>query len=368
MNGVLVDTATMLDLLLYCQPRKGRARSISSSAGAAVEALVLYNVPVVDGPSFAGLVDNPRTTRYLEYYCDDPATVANQVRDLSNLCGLLDLSWHESVAAYSRGLELFSATLAEIEDPDDLRAYDLYDYLPYHLGEDSTAIECHVMGRSVANLEDLLGEFPADIADVMGQFCGVLRERGHPTRAAWILPILRMLYYESVQASKHLHYAPHATKATLRFGRPEESIRSRRLLDYCRPGFRADYLRRESARFANREVSIPVPNVAVQVLDRPVSWDGLLRRIATVRASAESSRYRSAVADFLDFQARGGDPDEEFERLAEVEAAVRGWQDQLPLAPVERRVAIASPLFFPADGPRPTVGPLTLVHPLLPGC
>lgn len=367
MQNILIDTSTLVDLVLFCQTSKARLRSVASSAGAAVEALIFYETPRVDGPSFEELVEDRQTSRYLEFYCDDPSSVAGQIRDLLGICRPQRLSRDQVVATYARGIDMLDTALAMIEDPNDIRAYELYDYLPYHLAEDVTAIECRITGRSVADVEDLLADYPNDLAAVVRRFCSILRNRAHPTRASWVLPILRILYYEVLQFEHALHYSPHTTKATICFGHPEETIRSKRLLDYCLPRIRDKYSQRMREAFGPREIIIPVPPIAEVILRGPVRWSELLRRIAFFRASEEATRYRLAITALIEELEQLGPESNLSTLLSEVDASVHFWRDRFRVESVARQITLSVPLLygsvFPTSG-----SSMVLTHSLFPGC
>lgn len=367
MLPVLIDTSVFLDLVFFHQARHRRNRAVASSAAAALEALLLYESPRVEAESYGGLLRGGSYSRFLRFYCDGEVDSAlAQLRDLRGVCGSPDLS----AAVSGQARAAIEGCLAVVEDPDDLRAYELYDYLPYHLGEDPTAVECALETTSVADIELIDVAHQATRAEMLG-FAEILRARRHPTRAAWALPLFRLFHYQAVQAVAGTHFVPHATKATIAFGRECETVGQRRLLDYCTAEFRAAYLGRAEAALGGLLMALPVPPFAEALLRRSSGWIELLARIREVAERAVWRDYALELRAFIEqlerlehFQDARPELESSYDRLRR--GADRVARELSLRGPV-RRLRIALPLVAPCAAGEDGVAPprrLMLIHDL----
>ncbi len=345
MKNILLDTSVLLDLVLYSQQRHRRNRAVASSAGAAVESILMYDNLLLESASVDGILETGPGSRFLEFYCDDRCENAmDQFRSLVSLCGLLPVTARESAAAYSKAADSVGRYLTPIDAPDDLRAYELYDYLPYHLGEDPTALECRVADPCVADLE----EIEVDGSDAMRIAAAHLKRLQHPTRAAWSLPLIRLFYYAALQERYDVHFIPHASKSTLAFGREAETVQYRRLLEYCRPEYRESYMTAAREKLAGLMVCVPVPDAASTVLGHSDTWSALTARLLSVRQSNEATLFRQRWSEFTDLLEQSASLRDcqvkILEAFRNVESASRHWAEVLGTRTERRQIRVAHSL------------------------
>lgn len=353
MTDVLIDTSTIWDLVLYFQQRHRRNRSIASSAAAAIESLLIYDRPLIESSSLTSPNGINDDSRFLRFYCDTDSEAAfKRFRWLADFCGHLETSDEDALQIRDLALRMLTEMLAVIEDPNDLRAYELYDYLPYHLGEDPTAIECQVSDPSVSDLENVT------VAGACGngylpRVAECLKERLHPTRAAWALPLLRLFHYQAMQATYGVHFVPHATKSTIAFGREAETVVYRRLLDYCVDSVRRNYLGRAQRQLGGLMILVPVPRFAEILLQRVTSWERLASQIATLRSDAAAVAYRNALGQFLKEIELADSLEQNRVQIesafAILERRCREWSANLRLGLQHRSIRVALS-FPPTDG------------------
>ena len=299
MQPVLLDTSVLLDLVLFFQARHRRNRCIASSSACAVEALLFYEHIVVESPSIEGILASTASSRFLKFYCDSESGKAKeQLRQLASLCHVMNLNANDTSKAYDSALHSIDSLLDVIESPDELRAYEMYDYLPYHLGEDPTAVECQVLDPSAVDI-DAIQTVDESCRAALLRLTGILKRNNHPTRAAWALPLLRLFYYESLQMFHHCHFIPHATKSTLAFGRESETVAYRRLLGYCKETFRSAYWQVATQRLSGRMILVPVPSIAAEVLRTSANWETLVVDLNSLRSNSSSVKYRLLLQQFL---------------------------------------------------------------------
>ena len=356
MLRVLVDTAVPINLAFFLET-EGRTRSIDSSAGAAVEALVLYDEALVDGASYSVLGgDSADPSRFTEFYHRDFQTIRNRLRDLTRFWSVIPVDPDQSTALYAEAVDQLDRALAPIPDITELRAFELFDRLPYHLGEDPTAIECDVRGSTASDLEAVIAEFPPAIAAHITRFAALLRARSYPTRAAWVLPLLRFVYYQLAQRRLRASYVPHVTKAILAFGLPDEPVESRRLPEYCDPLVRSEFVRRTGAAFGGLAVEVPLPPLRSAVLKGVRGWPDLLDRVARLRSSREAANFRRAFENLLrhcSASAVGARSSESAVRdaVAAVGAEAQTWARTFNSPAGGTRILVTLPLFGEeADG------------------
>lgn len=369
MRNVLIDTSVLLDLVLLYQQRHRRNRSVASSAAAAVEALILYEKPLVEGASFNGILEAGTDSRFLRFYCDDQAeTALEQFAGLRTFCEVLNLSSMEIVALHQRAASALEDSLAMIDDPDDLRAYELYDYLPYHLGEDPTAIECRLTNACVADLELVDLGAQSGWKEWLDRTAACLKERRHPTRAAWALPLIRLYYYDALQEMKSVHFIPHATKSTIAFGREAQTVAYRRLLDYCTDEFRSTYVTYARENLGGLMLVLPIPAFADTLLGRIRRWTDLVSAISQFRESTGAVGYRNelrALMERLEEAPALEDVRPELEGIYQrLESSCREWGSQLGIGDQRRRVRVALPFIVAPEAPVGVANVFMLVHDL----
>lgn len=293
MLDVLVDISALLDLVFLFQTRHRRNRQVASSAAAAFEALLIYDNPGLDSVSYNILSNANASSRFLKYYCDENVVAAiEQFFELRAFCRQIDHPLDAS-QFYERAVILLEECLTTISDTTDLRAYELYDYLPYHLGEDPTAIECQLTDAAVSDLDSLA--MRGGNSSIVSRLSRCLADRGHPKRAAWVLPLWRLFYYQALQQDMALHILPHVAKTTLAFGCEAETVAHRRLLDYCTESFRTRYRKRARELFGGDIVTLSIPAFADQLLRKFRTWNELTVTIRQLRNSQAMTDYRRAL-------------------------------------------------------------------------
>jgi len=301
MQRTLVDTSTLWDLVFYFQERHRRNRSVASSAAAALESLIVYSRPAVESSAIHNISGAANEeNRFLKFYCDNSTSTAiHQFQSLLPFCETLEIPEQAEMQAYSSAITSLGDVLAEIADPDDIRAYEMYDYLPYHLGEDPTAVECWMADPSVTDLE-LLRTAGTGHTDVFARAAECLKSRQHPTRAAWALPLIRLFYYTCIQNTSGANFVPHATKSTIAFGREAETVTYRRLLEYCNEDHRNRYLKAATDHLGGLMLRVPIPRFADVMLQRLSTWDELTAQITVLRDDSLAASYRKSLGDLLD--------------------------------------------------------------------
>ena len=338
MLAVLVDSSVLLDLVLCYQKKHRRNRSVASSAAAAIECLLFYDEPVVESPSSFGLLQQAEATRYLDFYCDEPNSAVEQLQDLLQICKPIEVSQDMQTKCYEQSLACLNRNLERVPDPDDLRAYEMYDFLPYHLGEDPTSIECQINATSASDLHELVNDVPNHFRIIIERLGNILKDRLHPVRAAWALPLLRLLYYQMLQQAKENHFVPHVTKSTIGFGRESQTIRSKRLLDYCTQSTRECFVERVQTTFDNQPLNLTLPNIAETVLARCTEWRQLIDMINRLRDSQQLQHMRSTLAVSFGGRQIEAQPDELANLATDIHRSL-----EIKLEP--RQITVSLPFF-----------------------
>ena len=366
MSVVLIDSSVLLDLVLCYQQKQRRNRSVASSVAAAVECLLFYDGPIVESPSSSELVRKAEAIRYLEFYCDNANLAVEQLNDLLRICKPLEVSEGTQLKCYEQSLEQLDNYLERIPDPDDLRAYEIYDFLPYHLGEDPTSIECQINVTSASELGELASGVPDYLRATIKRLEFILREKLHPVRAAWALPLLRLVYYQTLQQIIGALFVPHATKSTIGFGRETQTIRSKRLIDYCIDAARQDFIGRVESTCGKEVIRLSVPNIAEAILARSTEWTQLLDMILRLRESPPLQHFRSILASVLNSSGGHSNTDE-------LVGLVKDIHQALEIQSQPRHVTVSLPFFDlqnPDDVQRTSSesqdasAPLVLIHQL----
>ena len=366
MSAVLIDSSVLLDLVLCYQKKHRRNRSVASSAAAAIECLLFYDEPVVESPSSFGLLQQTEATRYLDFYCDEPNSAVEQLRELLQICKPIEVSRGLETKCYEQSLACLDRYLERIPDPEDLRAYEMYDFLPYHLGEDPTSIECQINATSASDLHELVNDAPNHLQPIFERLESILQDRLHPIRAAWALPLLRLLYYEMLQQAEGTHFVPHATKSTIGFGRESQTIRSKRLIDYCTQVARECFVERVQKTFGSQQVNLTLPNMAIAVLARCTEWKQLIDMLSRLRNSQQLHHFRSTLITALN-------ESESSTRMNELVGLSTEIQRSLEIRLEPREITISLPFFTLEDLPearsinnKPAYDnvPLVLIHQL----
>jgi hypothetical protein len=235
-------------------------------------------------------------------------------------------------------LDCLDKHLDSIPDPDDLRAYEMYDFLPYHLGEDPTSIECQINSTTASYLRELNEDASEYLRPILSRLNKILQDRLHPTRAAWALPLLRLLYYETLQQIEGTHFVPHATKSTIGFGRESQTIRSKRLIDYCDQSSRQRFSGRVQILSKGQSEGLLFPSIAATLLSRCIQWRQLTDTIYRLRESQQLQQMRSLFASTLDAP-------EAMSCGAESRSLAAAIHRSLDITVEPRRVVISLPFF-----------------------
>lgn len=350
MLGVLIDSSVLLDLVFVFQARHRRNRQVHSSAAAAIEAMVLHDELFYDATSLAGLHDTARASRYLEFYCDRPESGAAFFREVAGLCSPLVLTTEKVGQIYEVCTDILDAYLSPIEDVADLRAYELYDFLPYHLGEDPTALECGIGATACSDLDDVCSELPDPISVALQRFADLLRDRKHPVRAAWALPLLRFVFYQIVQQLYDLSLVPHATKSTLAIGRDHETQRSRRLPEYCTHELTDRIVDRMMRRFGAVDVVFPIPAFGAAAMRRASTPSRIVREIHHFREVPAAVAFRAQLNRTFQPRAEGERECAWAEHVSRLEALAKSWADELRISFPMRHVRAMVPFFAVGPG------------------
>lgn len=366
MPAVLIDSSVLLDLVLCYQRKHRRNRSVASSAAAAIECLLFYKELVVESPSSFELLQQAKATRYLNYYCDDTNSAVKQLHDLLKLCKPMEISKDLQAKCYERSVDCLDMHLERITEPDDLRAYEMYDFLPYHLGEDPTSIECQINATSASDLCDLIEDASEHLRPILERLSRILQDRLHPIRGAWALPLLRLLYYEILQQIEGAHFVPHATKSTIGFGRESQTIRSKRLIDYCTQASRESFIAKVRTTFDRQPIELILPNIAGAMLASCAEWGQLTDMINRLRDSQQLAQLRSSLAAALN-------ESETITRLDEISSLTTDIHSSLGIKIEPRRIIVSLPFFALDDiayaslnnnGIATTSVPMVLIHQL----
>ncbi len=359
MTGVLIDSCVLWDLVFCFQSKHRRNRSVSSSAAAAIECLLFYDEILIEKQSTTEIVngaDNKSARRYLEFYTDDVAKAASQVHDLLGFCKPVDVQEDIQSACYDAALAFIDRNLERVSNPDDLRAYEMYDFLPYHLGEDPTSVECRIDATSASDLEEIAQNSPEHLRPTLLRLDMMMKDRLHPVRGAWVLPLLRLLYYQHLQGVLQTDYVPHATKSTIGFGRETQTIRAKRFIDYCRPDAQEAFA--ESIRLLTGEavLTLALPGVATQLLSHGNLWPRLLDQLASLRDSNSIREFRIQLNASL----AAGTVKADAPRIASLATHVH---QSLQVPGPERSVTVSLP-FIEVAQKVPERLPLLLIHQL----
>ncbi len=336
MKSILVDPSVIFDLVMSVQRTHRRNRYIASSAVAAIECLLFYEHLVTEDPQvlLAGSLKN----KFLDFNFDNYNQAATQLQDVFRFFSPMTVDQDLQAHCYQAALNFLENQLARIDDPDDLRAYEMYDFLPYNLGDEPSVLECRIDAASASDLLDLVKLGPENLRPVFLRLSQILQGKQHPQRAAWALPLLRFLYMQSLQGRKQLHFVPHATKSTLGFGRNSQTIDGRRLSDYCTPSFRDDYERRSTIQLDGKFRQVVIPDLATQLLAGFTEWSRFIDLIIRIREVDAIRELRKSLQHAID-----AEPVIASAYIKEVLAAANEITHSLKLDPVLRTIAISVP-------------------------
>ena len=278
MTGVLIDTSSLIDLALGFDERnnnQGFSR-VTFSMAEAIEALILYDVVRVDGPSYRGFAEGQRTTRYLHMQATEE--IRQRLQALSTFFAPIEVSDEEMLEIYSDALSFLDQSLRPRTDRYDRYEESLYSRLPYHLGDDTSDMDAGVYGTPSSDLEHIRSAVP-ELAVQLEQFVSVLQRKGHPSRAAWAVPLIRLLYYQNLQERHQLHFVPHPTKATITHSERVKNTLGKSIIDYFDKNVRANFEKRKRDILGTSDLNMPLPLVADFVLHGVRDWSQLIDKI-----------------------------------------------------------------------------------------
>jgi hypothetical protein len=341
MVGVLIDTSSLIDLALGFDERNQKRPygRLMYSMDEAIEAFILYDAVRVDGPSYHGFADGLRTTRYFREYAAD--TTRQRLQELSTFFDPVEVSDGEVVEIYSEAVNFLDQSLDPCTDTYDEGS--LYHRLPYHLGDDTSDMESGLIGIPSSDLEHILEDVTPELADQLKRFVSVLNRKGHPSRSAWAVPLIRLLYYQNLQWRHQLHFVPHPTKATIAQSQQMDDYLGKSIINYFDKTVRADFEKRKQDILGTSEFNIPLPLVADFVLHGVRDWSQLVDRIHKVRNSRECTHYRDTIKELTALLEQRNNAAVD-KVMVELESAAEAWKDSLTPKMKKKSVRITIPI------------------------
>ncbi len=322
MPSVLLDTSSLISLALT-QQKSGRSRpqiddfKVSTGVDEAIEALVLYDDILVDGPSVAR---NNATYPEMEPFV--------------SVCRQIATGDGEEEAIYRGATAAFIDRIVQVANPLD----DLFDCpLEQWMGAE-TGVPIYYPSTNWLDVEARLGGEAARMAAMIRVKSGI----DAPSSAVVCTQLLRTLYYSRLQQDYQADLILHPLKGA--YYEPSDGVRTgNTILNLFDETVKRAFYERKAKWLGRPEVSFKVPLLTSYVVNTSRSWTDLPATIIELRNSSQARRFREGLSVFI-AAADGHDNQKMDTIISQLSTAAEDWSKDINVKGLTKAVRVTVPL------------------------
>ncbi len=320
--AVILDTSSLISLALMQQradnspPNASNLQNLHSGVDAAIEALVLYDELLVDGPSVS------RNRLRLP-----------EIQPFVSMCRTIATNEGDEEQIYR---DVLRNCIDHITGGNNLLA-ELFEYPVEEFMAAEMGVAPYYPSAQWQDVEDHLGGEAAKLAAAISvKSAGTSRASG----AACLL-LLRTLYYNQLQQTNNSDLILHPMKAA--YYEDDSELRTgNTILNLFDEKVRKSFYERKMQWFGRPDLSFQIPMLTSYVINRCSMWRDLPKVIEEVRNSNEAKAFRTGLAAFIG-AVESHDNQKVDAIVSELTTASEGWSHSINRKGLTKAVKVTIP-------------------------